>query len=234
MRTIILIMALLASVSLVAQENIGSILFSIEENNSTLKALREETNAQKLGNKTGIYLSDPDVEFGYLLGNPGKIGNRQDFSIKQTFDIPTLTGMRSRLAGNQNKLVELQYASERINLLLEAKQYCIDLVYYNGLKKELKVRLRHAQAIADAYRQRLDRGDASILEYNKVQLNLSTVQGEMSRIEVERNALLSELKRLNGGMDVILRRAIILRLRCLSILKTGICRLNKRIRYCNM
>lgn len=55
MRTIILIMALLASVSLVAQENIDSILFSIEENNSTLKALREETNAQKLGNKTGIY-----------------------------------------------------------------------------------------------------------------------------------------------------------------------------------
>ena len=56
MRTIILIMVLLASVSLVAQENIDSILFSIEENNSTLKALREETNAQKLGNKTGIYL----------------------------------------------------------------------------------------------------------------------------------------------------------------------------------
>ena len=49
MRTIILIMVLLASVSLVAQENIDSILFSIEENNSTLKALREETNAQKLG-----------------------------------------------------------------------------------------------------------------------------------------------------------------------------------------
>ena len=66
MRTIILIMALLASVSLVAQENIDSILFSIEENNSTLKALREETNAQKLGNKTGIYLSDPDVEFGEI------------------------------------------------------------------------------------------------------------------------------------------------------------------------
>lgn len=42
MITIILIMALLASVSLVAQENIDSILFSIEENNSTLKALREE------------------------------------------------------------------------------------------------------------------------------------------------------------------------------------------------
>lgn len=49
MRTIILIMALLASVSLVAQENIDSILFSIEENNSTLKALREETKRSEIG-----------------------------------------------------------------------------------------------------------------------------------------------------------------------------------------
>lgn len=204
MKTIIMIAALLASISLAARENINSILSSIEENNTTLKALKEETKAQKLGNKTGIYLSDPDVAFGYLWGNPSNIGTRQDFNITQTFDIPTITGMKKRLADNKNELVELQYASERINLLLEAKQYIIDLIYYNGLKKELEVRLRHAQTIADAYKQRLDRGDASILEYNKIQLNLSTVKGEMSRVEVERNALLSELKRLNGGIDILL------------------------------
>ena len=200
MKTIIIIVALLASMSLAAQENISSILFSIEENNTKLKALKGE----KLGNKTGIYLSDPDVAFGYLWGTPSNIGTRKDFSVTQTFDIPTITGMKSRLANNKNQLVELQYASERINLLLEAKQYAIDLIYYNGLKKELEIRLRHAQTIADAYKQRLDRGDASILEYNKVQLNLSTVQGEMSRVEVERNTLLSELKRLNGGIEILL------------------------------
>ncbi len=204
MKTIIIIVALLASMSLAAQENISSILFSIEENNTKLKALKGEMKAQKLGNKTGIYLSDPDVAFGYLWGTPSNIGTRKDFSVTQTFDIPTITGMKSRLANNKNQLVELQYASERINLLLEAKQYAIDLIYYNGLKKELEIRLRHAQTIADAYKQRLDRGDASRLEYNKVQLNLSTVQGEMSRVEVERNTLLSELKRLNGGIEILL------------------------------
>lgn len=204
MKTIIIIVALLASVSLAAQENISGILSSIEENNTMLKALKEETKVQKLGNKTGIYLSDPGVSFGYLWGNPSNIGTRKDFSITQTFDIPTVTGMKSRLANSKNQLVEFEYASTRINLLLEAKQYAIDLIYYNGLKKELEVRLRHAQTIADAYKQRLDRGDASILEYNKVQLNLSTVQGEMSRVEVERNTLLSELKRLNGGIEILL------------------------------
>ena len=49
MRTIILIMALLASVSLVAQENIDSILFSIEENNSTLKALERRNKRSEIG-----------------------------------------------------------------------------------------------------------------------------------------------------------------------------------------
>ncbi len=66
------------------------------------------------------------------------------------------------------------------------------------------MRLSHAQSIADIYEKRLAGGDASRLEYNKAQLNLVTVQGELSRVEVERGVLLSELKRLNGGMEIVL------------------------------
>jgi outer membrane protein TolC len=91
-----------------------------------------------------------------------------------------------------------------MDILLEAKRYCIELAYYNALKKESDVRLQHAETIAAGYKERLDKGDASLIEYNKVNLNLSTVRGEISRIEVERNALLSQLKRLNGGIDVVL------------------------------
>ncbi|KAA6308466.1 hypothetical protein EZS27_039873, partial [termite gut metagenome] len=75
--------------ALFAQNNIETILASIEKNNITLKALREETEAQKLANKTGIFLANPEVEFNYLWGNPNVTGNRTDVSIRQTFDIPT-------------------------------------------------------------------------------------------------------------------------------------------------
>jgi hypothetical protein len=44
----------------------------------------------------------------------------------------------------------------------------------------------------------------TVLEYNKIQLNLTSVLGELSRVEVERNALLSQLRRLNGGVDIAL------------------------------
>lgn len=208
MRTIIITMLVLfAGITLNAQNNINPVLSSIEENNTTLKALREQAEADKLQNKTGIFLDDPEVGFNYLWGNPSNIGNRTDFSVSQTFDIPTITGMKSRLANGRNNLVEWQYKADRMNILLEAKQYCIELIYYNSLLKELYLRLEHAETIAKGYKDRMDRGDVSILEYNKVNLNLSTIQGEISRMEVERDALLAQLKRLNGGIDVVFNDA---------------------------
>jgi outer membrane protein TolC len=192
------------NIPLFAQNNINTVLTLIEENNTTLKSLRESAEAQKLENKTGITLSNPEVGFNYLWGNPNDIGNRTDFSVMQTFDIPTVTRMKSKLANGRNDLVEWQYKSDRMNVLLEAKQYCIELIYYNALKKELGIRLQHAEIIAAGYKERMDKGDANILEYNKVKLNLFTIQGEISRIEVERNTLLSQLKRLNRGIDISL------------------------------
>jgi outer membrane protein TolC len=215
MKTIIItvILAIVGCHSLFAQnENhtqlstfnsqLNKVLTSIAENNTTLRALRETANAQKLDNKTGIYLSNPEVEFNYLWGNPGETGNRTDVNIKQNFDIPTLTGMKRKVADGQNNLVEWQYKADRMNILLEAKLYCIELIFYNALRRALDVRRQHAEIIAEGYKLRLDKGDANLLEYNKVQLNLSSVQGEISRIDVERSALVSQLKRLNGGIDI--------------------------------
>lgn len=205
MKTIITtLLVLFTGTNLNAQTNINSLLTSIEENNTTLQSLRESAEAHKLENKTGIYLENPEVGFDYLWGNPSDIGKRTDFSVMQSFDMATITGMKSKAANKQNVLVDWQYKADRMNILLEAKQYCIDLIYYNALRKELDLRLQHARTITNGYGDRLNSGDVSRLEYNKAQLNLSSVLGEISRIDVERNALLEQLKRLNGGKDIVL------------------------------
>ena len=204
MKTFILnILLIFSSFSLLAQNSIDNVLASVEANNTTLKALRESVDAQKLENRTGIYLPGPEVGFNYLYGKPGEIGNRTDISVTQSFDIATLFGMKNRVANEQNSLVDLQYQTDRIQLLLEAKQYCLDLIYYNALRKELDLRIQHAQTISEAYKNRLEKGDANRLEFNKAQLYLSTVQGEISTVNVEQNAIRSQLKRLNGGIDVV-------------------------------
>ncbi|GAA5576383.1 hypothetical protein Pgin01_01359 [Porphyromonas gingivalis] len=197
------ILAFLVTAPVWAQNGMNDVLRAIEENNTTLKALRESTDAEKLNNRTGIFLSNPEVEVGYLWGNPAEIGNRTDFSITQSVDIPTITGMKSRAAKMQDKLLDWRYKTDRMNILLEAKTCCIELIYNKALLLELERRLRHARTIAEGYEARLKAGDTNQLEYNKIKLNLASVEGEISRVQVDRKALLVRLERLNGGKEIV-------------------------------
>jgi len=190
--------------SITAQQTTRNMLSQIEQNNTTLQTLRQTAEAEKLENRTGIYLDNPEVEFNYLWGNPTSIGDRRDIRVTQSFDIPTITGMKNRMASEQNKLVDIRYKADRINILLEAWQNLVELAYYNCLLSEWQLRLDHARTLASAYQKLFDEGETNILEYNKIQLNLSTAEGEMARMQVERQAVLSELKRLNGGEELLI------------------------------
>ena len=205
---IILIAVLALTGPVAAQQPIDAVLQQIERNNTTLEALRKQTEADKLQNKTGITLPDPEVSFDYLWGDPSAIGNRKDFGVSQSFDIATIAGSRRRVADAQNGLLDVEYRAGRMAVLLEAKQACIQLIYYNALKAELEQRLAHAQAVADFYDRQLADGNANRLEVNKARLSLSAAQGELRRNEVERANLLSELQRLNGGEPIAFDQAI--------------------------
>ena len=67
---IILIAVLALTGPVAAQQPIDAVLQQIERNNTTLEALRKQTEADKLQNKTGITLPDPEVSFDYLWGDP--------------------------------------------------------------------------------------------------------------------------------------------------------------------
>jgi len=200
MKKIILSIIVLFSVlSVSGQDVYTSVLEQIEQNSTTLEALKEQMEAQKLGNKTGINPANPEVEFGYLWGSPSAIGNRKDINIRQTFDFPTVYAQRSRLSDLQNNSAEYQYKSQRMELLLSAKTFCIELVYYNALGKLYERQLDNAKQIAEAYERMKQTGDANQLEYNKAVLNYTNMDNEVKRINLECKRLLSELSRLNGG-----------------------------------
>ncbi len=185
-----------------AQKSVDDILIQIEKNNTTLSALRKSIDAQKVGNKTGIFLQNPEVEFNYLWGNPSSIGNRTDFSIRQSFDFPTAYKFKNQISNSKNEQTELEYRKQQKELLLQARNICIDLIYTNALKLEYGKRLNHAQNIAKSYKSKFDAGDTNVLEYNKAQLNLLNLSNKMELLEIDRTALLLELIRLNGGLVI--------------------------------
>ncbi len=188
--------------NLYSQNNIDNILHEIERNNTTLSALRKSADAEKIGNKTGTYLQNPELAFNYLWGNPSLIGNRTDISIKQTFDFPTAYSYRNQISNIKNEQVELEYQKQRKSLLFESRLICYDLVYINALKSELSTRLLHAQSIANSYKAKFDIGESNIIEYNKSGLNLLNISKEMESLTIRRNDLLGELARLNGGIFI--------------------------------
>ena len=192
-----------ATFSVSAQTATETILRQIEENNPQLKAAAAEADAEKIENRSGALLENPEFEFNYLWGADG-IGNRRDFRVTQAFDVATLTGMKSRQVAGQNEMSALKYKSERLNVLLEAKQACIDLIYYNALKAELSTHLEQAQTLVSSFEKRLKAGGANVLDLNKAKVHLTAVRGQISQVEVERQTLLAVLKSLNGGQDIIL------------------------------
>ena len=197
---------LLISISFVAwsqTSSIESVLSAIEENNLTLKTLRESNKAQKYANKEDITLPNPEVEFNYIWGaNLPERG--KGIAISQEFDFQTILGYKSSVANKQNELLDIEYKRERINLLLEAKTLCYDLIYHNALYRELSNRLELANENVSLFKKRFENGDVSILELNKAKLDLALAKGELANVEADRQEILSQLSILNGGKEVIL------------------------------
>lgn len=193
---------LLISTSIYAQGGYESVLNQIETNSSTLNAFRKQIEANKLENKTGIYLSNPEVEFNYLWGSPSTINNRTDFSIKQSFDFPTVYSYKSKISNLQNSNLDLEFKAERINLLLKAKKICIELAYNNALSNEIEMKLKNAEMISQAYQRKFEKGDANAIEVNKTKIYLISIQNDLKKIDSEREILSAELVQMNGGNEI--------------------------------
>ena len=198
---IVLISIIAFQIDLFAQITIDSVLVQIDRNNTMLAALQKRVEADKIGNKTDIYLQNPEVEFNYLWGNDVTM-NRTDFAATQAFDFPTVYKYKSEITSIKNEQVELEYQKQRKDLLLEARLTSYDLVYINTLLSELSKRRIHAQSIANSYKSKFDVGETNILEYNKSQLNLLNLSKEIESLNIKRDAMLGELSRLNGGIPI--------------------------------
>ena len=185
------------------QDVYAPILQQIEQNSLTLDALKKQAEARKTGNRTGLTPANPEVEFGYLWGNPVAIGNRKDISVRQTFDFPTVYAQRSKLADAQDDNAEYEYRAQRADLLLAAKKTCIELVYYNALSALYAEQTENARQIMNAVEKMRQAGEANIFEYNKAVLNHTNISGELNRTNLERRRLLAELTRMNGGQPIV-------------------------------
>lgn len=203
---IILYMVCVAAPILCAQSVLKSgwesWMAQIAQNNTTLKALHRQMQASVLANGSNLSLTDPDAEVAYLVGTPKGVPNRTNVSLTQSLDWDVLLGRRRALAKANNQVAYNDYRRAVQQVLTEADEQFTSLVYYNKLCGELLQRQALAEEIERLYQQKFERGDINQLEVNKVRLNASVSRADWARANNERQQILANLQRLNGGHAV--------------------------------
>ena len=206
-RTLIILYMVCAAAPILCAQSVlksgwESWMAQIAQNNTTLKALHRQMQASVLANGSNLSLTDPEAEVAYLVGTPKGVPNRTNVSLTQSLDWDVLLGRRSALAKANNQVAYNDYRRAVQQVLAEADEQFTSLVYYNKLCGELSQRQTLAEEIERLYQQKFERGDINQLEVNKVRLNASVCRADWARAHNERQQILANLQRLNGGHAV--------------------------------
>lgn len=200
MKRYIILAASLVAMSAMAQSPLDNILQSVAENNNSIKATQQDVSAAQTELSAENCLENTSFEFEYLWAEkqvPG--GNKYGFSIMQGFDFPTVYGQRRNLINAQNALGTSQINYVRQSVLLDARNLYIKIVYLNKQIEIVTEREYIARSLVDMYKTRLDAGDASRLDVNKVEIERLSQSSRLKMLINERNAAITDLVACNGG-----------------------------------
>lgn len=205
MKTIanIILLLSLSNAQLIWAQDFSTILQSIEAHSLKLVSARQEAEAQKADSRAEISVEGLDVGFNYLWGKDG-IGPRKDLNVSQTFDFPTVMIQRHKMSREMQRVYDLEYLNERQRVLLAAHKLCIQVVYCNAMMDHLNEDLHETQMMAQAYETLYQKGEATIIDYNKAHQELLFFQAEYREFVAMKENLLSELQCMNGGEVVII------------------------------
>lgn len=175
------------------------LLNEIEQNNTELKGYQSFIESQQLENSSNNNLPDPKLSGYYLPFGDHVLGDYSEYEVSQSFEFPTVYGVRSTL--NDLKSIQLQfsYAKIRQDILLKAKELLIELASIQKKKVIETERQIQSQKIYNQIQQLYIKEQVGVLDLNKAKIAWIQEQFVVEQIESEIQILLSKLKTLNGG-----------------------------------
>lgn len=179
--------------------SINELLRSVETHNTELKAFSQRMQAQKTENKLSNNLPDPTVSYSHLWGADNSSETIGELIVSQSMDFPTLYHTRRQLNRQKNAMADHEYQLKRREILLKAQEIGFDIILLREEQLLLKERHQNASELAILYQQRIESGDANVIELNKVKLELLNAKTEASINETNLKKKEEELIILNGN-----------------------------------
>ena len=191
-----------------AQESLDRLIITVKRSNKSLISAKEQNSLTKNISRTELNPDNPEVELGYLIGNPNDIGNRTDFSVSQSFDFPTayINKRKSAKVVRNQADIELKIAEQEI--IADAKKVWIEKVFLNQKQQIISKRLLEAEKLKKQYERKFILGEINKLEVNKVNLYTSLLRNEYDKVELELHKNKYAIIELCGGNSVSINDTI--------------------------
>lgn len=183
-------------------ESIESILKQVEQNNQELKALSEFVVGKQLELKSGNNLPDPQAGIYYLPFGEHRTGDYTEFQVSQSFEFPTVYGVRGNLIDQQSTQLKLEYQTKRQEILSQAKGYCLNLIYLNKRLNTESLREEQAKQVFEQAKELFEKEQVGILELNKAKVSWMQEQFNVQQIESDKKNVLLLLANLNGDNEL--------------------------------
>lgn len=192
-----------AGAEILRTSSIDEVLSSVRDRNPELNAIAQDTEAQAFQLKSENMLEDPGIEYSsfYSNGVTGQAGS--ELVVSQGFEFPTVYAARHRRNELSRAALENGLTNESRRILLDAKNLCLDIIMYRQIGELLGMQSEIAGELLGLYEQRLETGDASALEVNKIKMELMSLATDVAANEAALDAACRNLTAMNGGKEII-------------------------------
>ncbi|MFZ0282214.1 MAG: TolC family protein [Bacteroidales bacterium] len=201
-KQLFLITVTFVTVQVAAGQDIAGYLKQVRENNPEITAFRKLLEAKKYEARTGLTPPDPSISFGYMPGATQEIGTKKTWSVTQSFAFPTKYILKNRISKSTLALAEQEFNLGMLNTLLEAKFLLFAYIYNQKTLELLRGRKELYDGLRSGWGKLLESGGATVLEYNKILLEFSSLNLRISRIESEITILKEKLHYMSGTFDL--------------------------------
>lgn len=185
-----------------------SLALAMARSNPDVAAAHAQIAATDYGGRAANVLAGPEAEFEWKRGG-GE--SRWGVSVGQSFDWPGVYSARRHATEARTDAARQLYAAAVQEKWIEAKTAIMQYAAAGLRVKFLSRAVENFKHLSEVYGRALDRGETTILEVRKLDLQLAAGESALARAEVDRSTAYEILSAMSpsavaadlaGGIDV--------------------------------
>lgn len=182
-----------------AQKSIAETLEIIANNNKELQ-LFIAYKEKKIGEiRLDNSLDNIDLEMRYLPWKQNKTNPSWELTLSQSFNLPFVYFQKNKCLKQERIFLENEEKLLKQKVFLEAKLFCLELIYWQKQKKAEEKRQAQSQEIFEQLEAKLKISEVGALEINKAKIALLQQKNRLEKINNQIQSLLINLQKLNNG-----------------------------------